>query len=162
MPTENLDIYLRPTELADLDFLFQLQMDKEARYLAAFMSTDSTDKTAYIRKYTSLLGDSTVNNQTILYDNAIMGSIASFDMEGNREITYWIDRNYWGKGLATKAVQQFLKSETFRPLYGRVAVDNIGSQKVLERSGFIKIGSDKGYANARQTVVDEFIYQLSN
>ena len=153
-------IKLRPTKVSDLDYLFQFQLDKEGGYLAAFMPKDPADKIAYLTKYTKLLDDPTVNNQTILADDIIVGSIAKFVIEGDAEITYWIDRNFWGQGIATKALKEFLAIETTRPLFGRVAFDNFGSQKVLEKSGFVKIGSDRGFANARQAEIEEFIYQL--
>ena len=161
MTHNNLDIKLRPTEIADLDILFQFQTDKEGGYLAAFMSKDPTDKSAYITKYTKLLADPTINNQTILLDNTIVGSVAKFVMEGDPEITYWIDRKYWGQGIATKALSQLLAIETIRPIFGRVAFDNFGSQKVLEKCGFVKIGTDRGFANARQMEIEEFIYKLA-
>jgi [ribosomal protein S5]-alanine N-acetyltransferase len=154
-------IQLRPTEISDLDSLFQFQLDKEGGYLAAFMPKDPADKAAYLSKYTKLLGDPTVNNQTIILGNAIVGSIAKFVMEGDTEITYWIDRNYWGQGIATKALNELLTIETARPVFARVAFDNFGSQKVLEKCGFVKTGSDKGFANARQAVIEEFIYKLA-
>jgi len=162
MVNDNLDIELRPTEISDLDFLFQFQLDKEGGYLAAFMPKDPTDKSAYLKKYTKLLGDPTVNNQTIVIDNIIVGSIAKFVMEGDAEITYWIDRNFWGKGIATKALKKFLVIETARPIFARLAFDNFGSQRVLEKCGFVKIGSDNGFANARQAEIEEFIYKLDN
>jgi [ribosomal protein S5]-alanine N-acetyltransferase len=155
------DIKLRLTEISDLENLFQFQLNKEGGYLAAFMPKDPTDKSAYINKYKKLLNDPTVNNQTIIFDNTIVGSIAKFVMEGNTEITYWIDRKFWGKGIATSSLHNFLKIELNRPIYGRVAFDNFGSQKVLEKCGFIKIGLDKGFSNARQNEVEEFIYKLS-
>jgi ribosomal-protein-alanine N-acetyltransferase len=161
MTNNNLYIKLRPTEIKDLDTLFQIQLDKEAGYLAAFMPKDPTDKTAYLNKYSKLLIDPTVNNQTIILDNTIAGSIAKFVMQGNTEITYWIDKKFWGNGIATKALIEFLTIETFRPIFGRVAFDNFGSQKVLEKCGFDKLGSEKGYANARQMEIEEFIYKLS-
>jgi [ribosomal protein S5]-alanine N-acetyltransferase len=155
------DIKLRPTGVSDLPTLFQFQTDKEGGYLAAFMPKDPTDKSAYLVKHTKLLSDPTVNNQTIIIDNTIVGSIAKFEMEGQAEITYWIDRNFWGQGIATTALNAFLKIELTRPIYGRVAFDNFGSQNVLEKCGFIKIGTGKGFANARQTEIEEFIYKLS-
>jgi RimJ/RimL family protein N-acetyltransferase len=160
MMNNNFEITLRKTEVADLGLLFQFQLDKEGSYLAAFMPKDATDKTAYLNKYTKLLNDPTVNNQTILADNIIVGSIAKFVMEGDAEITYWIDRKYWGKGIATAALKKLLVIETARPLFGRVAFDNFGSQKVLEKCGFIKTGADKGFASARQKEIEEFIYKL--
>ena len=161
MANNKLDLKLRPTETADLDTLFQFQLDPKGGYLAAFMPKNPTDKTAYINKHTKLLNDPTVNNQTILLDKIIVGSIAKFVIEGDTEITYWIDRKFWGQGIATKALTEFLAFETIRPIFGRVAFDNFGSQKVLEKCGFDKIGSDKGFANARQMEIEEFIYKLS-
>ncbi|MFN8426694.1 MAG: GNAT family N-acetyltransferase [Anaerolineales bacterium] len=29
------------------------------------------------------------------------GSIGSWDMEGKREVGYWIGKEFWGKGIAT-------------------------------------------------------------
>ena len=158
--TKNIAIALRPTHVRDLDTLFQFQLDKEGGYLAAFMPTDPTDKVAYITKHTKLLGDPTVNNQTIILDDVIVGSIAKFVLHGDTEITYQIDRKHWGRGIATKALQVFLNQVIERPIYGRVAFDNYGSQKVLEKCGFVKIGSDSGYANARQKEIEELIFKL--
>ena len=55
----------------------------------------------------------------------------------------------------------FLKMEKARPIFGHVAFDNYGSQRVLEKCGFVKVGSDRGFANARQAEIEEFIYKLS-
>ena len=153
-------ITLKPTIVSDLETLFEFQLDKEGGYLAAFMPKDHTNKEAYLNKYKKLLADPTVNNQTILLDNNIVGSIAKFMMEGDTEITYWINRKFWRQGIATKALKEFLIIETQRPIFGRVAFDNFGSQKVLEKCGFVKIGSDKGFASARQMEIEEFIYKL--
>lgn len=154
-------IILRKTEIEDLELFFIFQLDYDANYLAAFTSKDPTDKTAYLEKYTKLLNDRTINMRTIIVDNVIAGSIAKFEMEGKAEITYWIDKKFWGKGVATKALEDFLIIENRRPIFGRVAFDNFASQKVLEKCGFVKIGKDKGFANARQTETEEFIYKLS-
>ncbi|GAA4792252.1 GNAT family N-acetyltransferase [Olivibacter ginsenosidimutans] len=160
MTETKLNIKLRPTEIADLDTLFKFQLDREGGYLAAFMPKDHTDKTAYLTKYTKLLSNPTVNNQTILVDNIIVGSIAKFEIGDQAEITYWLGRKFWGQGIATTALKNFLDIETTRPIFGRVAFDNFGSQKILEKCGFVKIGSDKGFANARQTEIEELIYKL--
>lgn len=154
------EIKLRPTVVDDLEILFQFQLDDEARHLAAFTSQDSKNKEAYLAKYTKLLDNPTVNNQTIMIGSVIAGSIAKFVMENDAEITYWLDKNFWGKGVATTALKDFLTIETTRPIFGRVAFDNLGSQKVLESCGFIKIGIDKGFANSRQAEIEEFIYRL--
>ena len=154
------NIKLRPTVVDDLEFFFKFQLDSDANYLAAFTSKDPADKSAYLIKYTKLLKEPTVNNQTIMVDDIIAGSIAKFEIEGEAEVTYWIDKRYWGKGIATKALKILLTIEKTRPILGRVAFDNYGSQKVLEKCGFVRLGKDKGFANARQMEIEEFIYKL--
>lgn len=155
-------ITLTETEKADLNTLFQFQLDKEASYLAAFMPENPSDKDAYIEKYSRFLNDPTITMRTIKINETIVGSVAKFVMESEAGITYWIDRKFWGQGLATAALIAFLKIEQVRPIYGRVASDNYGSQKVLEKCGFMKIGKDKGFANARQMEVEEVIYKLTS
>lgn len=157
----NKNIQLTKTEEDDLKVLFQFQLDQKANYLAAFTTKDPNDKIAYIEKYTKFLTDPTINMLTIKVGDEIAGSVSKYVMENDAEITYWIDRKFWGQGIATTALKEFLTLEQTRPIYGRVAFDNYGSQKVLVKCGFIKIGSDKGFANARQTEIEEFIYKLT-
>ena len=154
------NMILRQTVIEDLEFLFKFQLDKDAINLAAFTPEDPTNKSKYLGKYKKLIDDPTVNMQTITIDNIIVGSISKFEREGKSEITYWIDKAFWNKGIATKALKRFLTIEKTRPIFARVAFDNLASQKVLERSNFIKTGTDKGFANARQKEIEEFIYKL--
>ena len=156
------NIILTETKKDDLNTFFQFQLDKEANYLAAFTAKDPNDKTAYIEKYTRHLNDPTINMRTIIVNDTIAGSIAKFIMDNEAEITYWIDRNFWGQGVATNALKAFLKIEQTRPIYGRTAFDNYGSQNVLTKCGFVKTGKDKGFANARQCEIEEYIYKLSD
>lgn len=154
-------ITLAKTEKNDLNAFFQFQLDNESNYLAAFTSKDPNDKAAYLEKYTKHLADPDIHMRTIKVNGLIVGSIAKFIMDNEAGITYWIDRKFWGRGIATTALNEFLQIEQARPIYGRVAFDNYGSQKVLEKCGFVKIGQDKGYANARQAEIEEFIYKLT-
>lgn len=153
---------LRPTHPNDFDTLFMFQLDETANFLAAFTSKSPSDKNAFIEKWTRLLSDETVNMRTILLENQIVGSIAKFEMDGNAEVTYWIGKQFWRKGIASNALRQFLEIEKTRPIYGRVAFDNYGSIKVLESCGFSQIGVAKGFSNAREKEIEEYEYELSN
>ncbi|MBC7947765.1 MAG: GNAT family N-acetyltransferase [Chitinophagaceae bacterium] len=153
-------ITLSETEEDDLNAFFQFQLDNEANYLAAFTAKDPNDKTAYIEKYAKHLADPTINMRTIKINDEIVGSLAKFIRENDAEITYWIDRKFWGQGVASTALNDFLRIEQTRPIYARVAFDNYGSQKILEKCGFVRIGKDKGFANARQAEIEEYIYKL--
>ena len=157
---QRMNIQLRKTTVEDLETLYLFQLDEQAIHMAAFTSKDHTDRTTYFEKWTRFLQNKTIHAQTILYNGQIAGSVGKYIMEGEAEITYWLNRHFWGKGIATKALQQFLTLETTRPMNGHVAFDNIASQKVLENCGFVKTGSVQYFANARGKEIEEFIYRL--
>lgn len=74
--------------------------------------------------------------QTILFDGQVAGNIVSFEMDGRREVGYWVGREFWGKGIASESLRQFLGDEKRRPLFAHVARNNVASKKVLEKCGF--------------------------
>ena len=154
------NIELIKTSLPDLETLFLFQLDEESNYLAAFTPKDHGDKTAYLKKWSAIITNPAVNMRTITLNSVIVGSVSKYELDGRSEITYWIDRKMWGKGIATEALRMFLETERPRPIYGRVAFDNFGSQKVMEKCGFKKIATDEGFANARKKVISEFVYIL--
>lgn len=155
-----MNINLRPTIPSDIAIFFQYQLDVEAGYLAAFMPKDYTNKTAYLEKWTRLMADPTITMRTIQLNDVVVGTVSKFVLFDEAEITYWIDKPIWGNGIASAALRLFLDIEQTRPIRGRVAFDNVGSQRVLEKCGFVKTGTDKGFANARQAEIEEFIYTL--
>ena len=76
-----------------------------------------------------------VTTRAVTADGRLVGSIASFVVDGDTEVTYWVDRSFWGQGIASKALTLLLTSVVVRPLFARVASDNVGSLKVLLKAG---------------------------
>ena len=103
-----------------------------------------------------------VHMQSILLDDLVVGCVVKFVMGGDSDITYALNKQHWGKGITTEAVKLFLEIEETRPLFGRIANDNYGSQKILEKSGFKKVGTNAEFANARGMEIEEYIYKLDN
>ncbi|MFZ0544713.1 MAG: GNAT family N-acetyltransferase [Candidatus Promineifilaceae bacterium] len=152
------EIELREVQEADLDLFFAFQQDPAAVHMAAFVSRDPTDRAVFDAHWQRILADEQTTNRTILFEGQVVGHVASFVMFGDLEVTYWIDRAYWGKGLATQALSAFLTTvQKKRPIYGRAAKDNLGSRRVLEKCGFQYVGEDKGFANARGKEIVEVI-----
>jgi RimJ/RimL family protein N-acetyltransferase len=145
---------------SDLPILFEQQLDRLANHMAAFTSADPADESAFRAHWARVLRDDAITKRTITVDSAVAGHIASFDQDGKREITYWIGRQYWGRGVATRALTQFLVEVPGRPLQARVAKDNLASLRVLQKCGFSIVGEDRGFANARGADTDEFILAL--
>jgi RimJ/RimL family protein N-acetyltransferase len=101
-----------------------------------------------------------VTMRAITVDGQLVGSIASFVIEGDTEVTYWIDRSFWGQGIAGRALALLLESVPVRPLFARVASDNVGSLKVLQKAGFAMTGTEVSFANGRNTEIEETILRL--
>ena len=153
-------VRLRELHPSDLDIFFSHMQDTEAVRMAAFTPPDPGNRIAFDEHWERLTSDETVQIRTITINESVVGHIASFNMFGEREVTYWLGREVWGSGIATGALRQFLEIESTRPLFGRAASDNTGSIRVLEKCGFVKTGSDRGYANARGEEVEESILRL--
>lgn len=153
-------VTLREVVDNDLPIFYSHQQDKEAVYMAAFTAKDPSDRAAFDAHWAKIRSNDAIINRTVEVDGEVAGHVASFEMFGDREITYWIGREYWGQGVATAALRALLTVDPTRPIHGRAAKDNIGSIRVLEKCGFVHVGEDKGFANARQQEIDEVILKL--
>ena len=98
----------------------------------------------------------------IVVDDDVAGTIGSWGEPGERELTYWIGRSYWGRGIATGALAAFLAIERSRPLRARIASDNIASRRVLAKCGFRVVATERGFAEARAAEIDELVKTLTS
>ena len=153
-------ITLREVVDADLAIFFEHQQDKEAVYMAAFTLEDPSDHAAFDAHWAKIRASESTINRTVEVDGQVAGYVASFEMFGNRQISYWIGHEFWGQGVATAALRALLKIDRTRPLYGHAAKDNLPSIRVLEKCGFVLVGEDKGFANARGAEIVEVILRL--
>ena len=153
--TDNLQ--LRDLLADDLEIFFQQQLDPDANYMAAFTPKDPGDHAAFTARWARILADKTILIKTILCEGQVAGSVSSYRWSGEPEVTYWLGKEFWGKGIATWALREFLKYERSRPIFARVAKDNLASLRVLQKCGFEITGEDKGFANARQQEVEEYL-----
>jgi RimJ/RimL family protein N-acetyltransferase len=150
-------VQLRDVIESDLPIFFEHQLDSDATEMAAF---PSRDRDAFMAHWAKVMANDSVILKTILFDGQVAGNIVSFEMSGKREVGYWIGKEYWGKGIATRALAAFLDQVKTRPLYAHVAKHNIGSRRVLEKCGFTIVGEDKGPLDAHGKKFEEFIFEL--
>ena len=153
-------LVLREIEDRDIGVLFEHSQDREAIRMAAFTSPAADDRTSFERRWARLRSDPSTTNRIIEIDGRVVGHIASFDLEGQREITYWIGREDWGRGIATRALQDFLQLEATRPLRAAAASDNAASIRVLTKCGFHIVGEGRGFAHGRNEETDEVVLRL--
>jgi len=154
-------IKLRDVEESDLPAFFEHQKDPIANYMAAFTAEDPADWSAFHDHWTRILADDGNVIQCItLPPDLVVGYVSSFEQFGEREVSYWVDRAHWNKGIATDALLQLLPRIETRPLYSRAAKDNFASRRVLAECGFVITGEGSGFAHARQKDTEEFVFTL--
>jgi RimJ/RimL family protein N-acetyltransferase len=152
------DVQLRDVTESDLPIFFEHQRDPEANQMAAF---PARDREAFTAHWTKILDDMSVTAKAILFNGQLAGNIVSFQQSGTSKVGYWIGKDYWGKGIATKALSQFLGHVGARPLYAHVAKQNVASIRVLEKCGFTICGENRDPSSAVGEAVEEFVMRLS-
>ncbi|MFE0178339.1 GNAT family N-acetyltransferase [Streptomyces sp. NPDC059002] len=155
-----MDVILREVHDSDLPVFFRQLNDPASRHMAAFTPEDPADRDRFDAHWATMRAADDVELRTVLADGDVVGNAAVYGDPGEREVTYWIDRAYWGRGLATAALRALLELVPERPLYARAAADNAGSRRVLEKCGFRVTAQERGFAQARGTEIDEVVLVL--
>ncbi len=141
-------VLLREVSEADLPIFFAQQLDPEATQMAAF---PARDEAAFMAHWAKIRQNEQAITRTILFDGAVAGNIGSFEQDGQRQVGYWLGREYWARGVASKALAAFLAQLATRPLYAHVVKHNVASQRVLQKCGFALLPEEED---------DEFIFIL--
>lgn len=161
------DISLRLLDLTDVDDFMEWFTDDN---VTKFCSHDTT----FISKEHAMryIADVVIPHpwfRAICLNGKPIGSISVSPFHGSDrcrgEIGYEISSKYWGKGIATKAVKMVVSTIFFEwphleRLEAVVAVDNLGSQRVLEKAGFIKEGVLRKYYLVKGIPKDVVMFSL--
>lgn len=153
-------IELRDLDEDDFDAIFDMMRDPEGVALAAFTADDPDDRAAFdawIAREHSAEG---VLYQVVTENGGFAGTAAAFNVGGDREVSVWITRNAWGRGVATAALRQLVSREPIRPLYARVAAHNEAAITVLESSGFTEVTRNRVFAPGVGREVDELVFTM--
>jgi RimJ/RimL family protein N-acetyltransferase len=151
------EVRLRDVTEDDLPIFYEQQADPEANAMAAF---PARDRDAFTDHWLKVLADDSVSKKTVLFDGHVAGNIVRFEQSGQPLVGYWIGRSYWGKGIATRALSEFLGQVAARPLYARVAKHNVASIRVLEKCGFTVAGEERAPSGAGEDEVEELVMRL--
>lgn len=160
------DINLRQVELSDVDDFMEWLTDEK---VSKFCSWDTYPSKEAAMKY---LTDQVITHpwyRAICLKDKPIGSISVSPFSGNNscraELGYVLAAKYWGKGIATKAVKMvassvFVEWPHLERLEALVDVDNIGSQKVMEKAGFTKEGILRKFWLLKGKPKDMVMYSL--
>ena len=153
-------IQLRKVDNRDLPIFFSQQLDPDAIHMAAFTTKDPSDLDAFNAHWQRILNDPKIIIRTIEKDDVVVGYVLSYPEDGRQEVSYWIGKEFWGQGITTSALRIFLEEvNRTRPIFARVAKDNIGSIRVLEKCMFNVIGDEIGFASGRNREIPELLLE---
>lgn len=127
-------VRLRPVERSDVDIFFTQQQDSEAIRRANSAAQSQDDFIDHWQD--KVLGDDAVRAQTVCADKRVAGYVVAWWKDSRRCVGYWIGREFWGRGVGTRALGQFLSFEPTRPLFADTDINNAASRRLLERCGF--------------------------
>ncbi len=150
-------VVLRDVQDSDLPILFEHQRDPDSVRMAAFPARELEPFLAHWKK---IRADESAITRVILFDGQVAGNVLSFEQSGRRMVGYWLGREYWGKGIATRALSQFLAQIETRPLYAHVAKHNRASLRVLEKCGFKLFGEEMVGADETGKPVEDWVLIL--
>jgi RimJ/RimL family protein N-acetyltransferase len=148
---------LREVEPSDLEVFYHHQQDTESNELAKVYPRERGDHNEH---WARILVNPEVIVRTIVFNGDPVGNINVFRVEDEWFVGYWVGRAHWGNGIATRALVAMLEIADARPLLTRVASENIGSIRVLERCGFIKTGEHDSDASERFMACTEAWFEL--
>ena len=148
---------LRDVVESDLDAFYEHEHEPEATEMALF---PARDREAFDAHWQRLLADDSLIKKTIVHDGQVAGNIGCWEQDGRRLLGYWVGKEYWGRGLATRALAELVE-DLPRPLHAWVAGSNVGSIRVLEKCGFVAVGSHTEYNENLGRPVEEILYELS-
>lgn len=135
--------YLREVTINDKDDIFEITSDKEVtRFLHWQPHKDINDTIWSIENIYLNAEDNLPNSYAICLNNSnkVIG-IIDFHIEDKRlSIGYILNKNYWNKGIMTKALSMMLKI-AFNELkvsevYISHDINNKGSENVILKNGF--------------------------
>ncbi|WP_173067578.1 GNAT family N-acetyltransferase [Phytohabitans houttuyneae] len=129
------DVRLRDVEHADLEVFLAQEHDPEAAARSKFPPRPRERFMAHWE--TKVLGDPTVHVRAVTVDGALAGSVVAWWDGERRFVGYWLGRQWWGRGVGTRALRLFLEREAARPLYADPVATNTGSVRLLEKCGFV-------------------------
>ncbi|UED86443.1 GNAT family N-acetyltransferase [Streptomyces profundus] len=132
-------VSLRDVTAADLEVFHRQEADPEAARRANF---PPREREVFMNHWrTKVLGDPTVLVLAITVDGVLAGNAVAWWDEGRRFLGYWLGREFWGRGIGTRALALFLAEEKTRPLHADPFVENVGSVRLLEKHGFQRAGT---------------------
>ncbi len=163
---QEMNVTLRKLDREDLKHFYVWASDPEVAKTKACEAITSLDEA---EKFLIEVAEKHPYFKTICLDDLPIGSVTLLPVKEPRvckaELGYVLSRAYWGKGIATRAVQMVLESGFEELGVNRIEAfvepSNLASQKVLAKAGMTCEGLLKNHVFYKGSIRDRFIYSKS-
>jgi ribosomal-protein-alanine N-acetyltransferase len=169
-PTIELDgARLRPLRVADTDALYAYLRDPAVTELTSYPVISLPMVEAMIERSRSrwAAGELSKWGVTLPHDDQLVGTCGFNEWSQVHrwtELGFDLAQAHWGKGLMRQAVAAVLEwtfqQDQVDRVHAYVRVDNRRSERLLERSGFVREGCLRSYRVCRGQAHDFHIYGL--
>lgn len=152
------EVHLRAVEDDDIEVFFANHLDPEGLAMAA---VPRRERDQFMANWARIRADDTKLHRTVVADGVVAGNVVSWEEDGVWLVGYWLGREHWGRGVATRALELFVAEVPTRPLMAHVALHNVGSMRVLEKCGFRRHPELEATAPPPPDGIREAIFVLS-
>ncbi len=160
--------HLRPWEATDIDSLVRYANNFEiAKNLTNKFPHPYTEENG--RAFIAFANAHTPHHvMAIVINGEAVGGIGVHPKDDieckNAELGYWIGQPFWGKGVVTAAVKQMIAygfdNFDINRIFARPFEHNRGSQRVLEKAGFVFEARLEKTLFKNGELLDELIYAV--
>ncbi|MFC2080245.1 GNAT family N-acetyltransferase [Bacteroidota bacterium] len=154
-----MSIYLRKLQIEDSEQLIKLANNKSIADDMCTLPSPFKKEDADLLINRSL-GEEELIMGIINSSNKLAGVVMLRDFEPcheQAELSVWIGEPFWGKGFGTQAIAKMsnfgFEEKGLNRIYAYCMVRNIASQRILEKSGFLREGL------LRERVIKNRIYE---
>lgn len=153
-------IELRDLDDDDLDAVFEMMRDPDAVGMVAFTAAEPGDRAAFDAWISRERASGTVSYLVVTENGGFAGTAAAFTVDRDREVSLWLARHAWGRGIATAALRLLISHEAERPLYARAAAHNARWIGALTASGFTEVSRNVAFAPGLGREAEEIVFAL--
>jgi [ribosomal protein S5]-alanine N-acetyltransferase len=143
---KNCKIEVRNQKLSDAKRFYEILDNDKFIYFGVRPKSIEEEK-EFLKKNKDKIKNNFEHNYTILFENKVIGAIGIKINQHRKyigEIGYFVDENFWGKGIATKAVKIIEKIGFNQLGLKRIEIlmnpRNKASEKVAIKTGYNKEG----------------------
>ena len=118
-----------------------------------------------VRRFIDSYDDEHVYSWVMDFDDVVIGTIGAYDYEDDQiEVGFSVVQRWQGRGYATEALTRVLEylteNEGISCVTAWCAAENIGSKRVLEKSGMQLVNTEKNGLTVGEKTYDKLIYMF--